>query len=186
MKRLFVSLAICVTLILGMTARAQSPRAGDSYWKLEIENKGTITIKLHTKEAPKTTAHIAKLAKSGFYDGQRFFRVTWTPRPYLAQSGDPLSKDKSKLNDSRMGTGGSGTRIPFEDSGYSHEEGAVGLAAQPNDRNSGDSQFYIVLGASRFLDGNYTIFGKVVGGMEVVRKLEVADRITSSRITSAP
>jgi cyclophilin family peptidyl-prolyl cis-trans isomerase len=72
--------------------------------------------------------------------------------------------------------------VDYEDSGYPNDEGAVGLAAIPGDKDSGDSQFYILLSRARFLDGNYTVFGKVVAGMDTVRKVERGDRILSVSI----
>lgn len=166
------------------TVVAWAPEQAPASLQLEIERRGTVVIKLYTKEAPNTTAQIMRLAKSGFYDGQRFFRVIRSPRPYLVQTGDPLSKDASKLDDRQMGAGGSGTRVKYENSGFPNEEGAVGLSTQPNDRDSGDSQFYILLGNARFLDGNYTVFGKVTKGMDVVKAIEKGDRIASARITN--
>lgn len=153
------------------------PAAGETVLKVAVEGRGNFYIKLFTKEAPKACAHILKLAGDGFYNGQRFFRVTRTPRPYIAQVGDPASKNGVE----GVGSGGSGARIPYEDSGHSNEKYAVGLAALlSKDRDSGDSQFYIVLGeGNKFLDGSYTVFGKVVAGTEVIDRLERGDRIVS-------
>jgi cyclophilin family peptidyl-prolyl cis-trans isomerase len=80
-----------------------------------------------------------------------------------------------------MGSGGSGARVPYEDSGLPNDTGYVGLSTLPRDRDSGDSQFYILLGPSRFLDGQYTVFGRVTQGMDVVRSIQLGDRITSIR-----
>lgn len=154
-----------------------APKPGETVLRLEVEARGTIFIKLHTKEAPKTTAHIIKLVRQKFYDGQRFFRVSKTPRPYLVALGDPDSRDLSKLNSPEIGQKGSGARIPYEDSKFRHELGAVGLSTLPNDRDSGDSQFYMLLAPSRFLDGNYTVFGQVVAGMDVLNKIEKGDQV---------
>lgn len=158
-----------------------TPQAGETVLRLEVEARGNIFIKLHTKEAPKTTDHILKLVRQGFYNGQRFFRVSKTPRPYLVAFGDPDSRDLRKLDSETIGQRGSGSRIPFEESGFKHEAGAVGLSTLPNDRNSGDSQFYMLLAPSRFLDGNYTVFGRVVAGMDVLNKVEKGDSVV--RIT---
>jgi peptidyl-prolyl cis-trans isomerase B (cyclophilin B) len=165
-------------------ARAQSyqPKAGETVLRLEVEARGTVHILLHTREAPRTTAHIIRLAKNGFYDGQRFFRVVTEPRPYLVAFGDPKSKDPSNLDRPDMGQTGSGARIPYEESGFKNDAGAVGLSTLPKDRNSGDSQFYILLAPSRFLDGNYTVFGKVVAGMDVVKKIQKGDLVERASI----
>jgi len=183
MKVLFVIVA--ATLFLGIAPRSgdaqQAARAsqGETDLKVSIEGKGNIIIKLFTREAPKACARIEQLAKQGFYDGQRFFRVTRTPRPYIAQVGDPASKNG--VNDPNIGSGSTGVRIPYENTGHSNEKYAVGLAALlSKDRDSGDCQFYIVLGdGNQFLDGSYTVFGTVTGGRDVVDHLEKGDRITS-------
>jgi cyclophilin family peptidyl-prolyl cis-trans isomerase len=148
----------------------------DSTLTLNIANRGTVVIELFSSKAPKTTAHISKLASSGFYNGQRFHRVVRRPRPYLVQIGDPASK--SGLSDS-VGSGGSGARIPFENSGQKHTTGAVALSAIPGQEAVGDSQFYILLADAPFLDGSYTVFGKVVQGMDVVNKIERGDVLTT-------
>lgn len=167
---------LAIPALFGQIASAQSgpyrPKSGETVLKLEIEGRGDVYIKLHTKEAPKTTTHILKLAKDGFYDGQRFHRVETSPRPYLAQIGDPASKSGDL-----SGNGGSGARIDYEDSGYGNEAGAVGLSRPKNDAGGGDSQFYILYERASFLDGNYTVFGKVVGGMDVVKKIQRGDRV---------
>ncbi|MFN7172387.1 MAG: peptidylprolyl isomerase [Fimbriimonadaceae bacterium] len=178
MKRLvlfFVASILALTLCVGVTW-GQGAR-GETLLRVEVENRGDVWIKLHTKEAPRTTSRIIELAEQGFYNGQRFFLVAKTPRPFLIRAGDPLSKDPSQLDSDKMGTGGTGQKIPFEDSGFSNRTGAVGLATLANDKNSGDSQFYILLGDHPFLDGSYTVFGQVVQGMDVVNKVEKGDRI---------
>lgn len=157
---------------------AQTPASGEVFMKISVENRGDIVVKLHTDKAPKTCAHIIRLVESGFYNGQRIFRVEKKPRPFLIQMGDPATKTKP-IDDPSIGTGKSGTSVPYEDSGLTHEEGAVGLSALPRDPNSGDSQFHIILGPAKFLDGQHTVFGTVVGGRSVLRSIEVGDRIAS-------
>lgn len=149
---------------------------------LDIAGRGSVYIKLHTKEAPKTTSQIIRLVQNGFYNGQRFFKVDKSPKPFLVQTGDPASRDAGNIGKPTLGTGGSGTRVAYEDSGFLNETGAVGLSTMPNNRDSGDSQFYILLGNFPFLDGSYTVFGKVVQGMDVVNRIERGDVITSARI----
>lgn len=158
-----------------------SPKPGETVMKIAVEGRGNVFIKLHTKEAPKATSQIISLASDRFYDGQKVFRAEKTPRPFMIQMGDPQTKTKD-VDDPSVGSGGSGKKISYEDSGFSNDEGAVGLAAIPGDKNSGDSQFYILLTRARFLDGNYTVFGQVVQGMDVVKKMERGDRITNVTI----
>lgn len=149
---------------------------------LTVAGKGTVVIELHSQEAPKTVAHIINLTKAGFYDGQKFFDVLNKPRPFLVRFGDPNTKTKA-MNDPSIGQGGSGAKIPIENSGKSHVKGAVGLATPTSDPKNGDSQFYIMLDNKPFLDGSYTVFGQVVRGMEIVERIEVGDQVTSVSIS---
>jgi peptidylprolyl isomerase len=177
-------LALLLAFAALTTSLAQAGRGGqaDVRMTVAVEGRGNIVIKLYTREAPKACAHIMQLARQGYYNGQRFFRVTRSPRPYIAQVGDPASRNG--VDDPNVGSGGTGARIPFEDSGHSNDRYAVGLAALlSKDRDSGDSQFYIVLGdGNKFLDGSYTVFGTVIAGKDVVDRLEKGDRITAVTI----
>ena len=149
---------------------------------MQVEGKGAVVIELYTTEAPKATAHVTKLAESGFYNNQKIFRVMKDPKPFLVLFGDPQTKTKP-INDASIGQGGSGARIPYENSGKSNVRGAVGLSTKPRDKDSGDSQFYILLDTKPFLDGSYTVFGQVVRGMDVVEKLDVGDQVTSVSVS---
>jgi len=190
MKRTLTVLATILSYALLLLAApefvssfAQDPsvRPGETALRLNIEGKGAVVIKLHTKEAPRTTARIIELVQQKFYDGQRFYRVIKTPRPFLIQTGDPASRVKDP-NDRSLGTGGTGQFLAYEASGFGHKKYAVGLSSSPNDRDKGDSQFYILLGDQPFLDGNYTVFGQVVQGMSVVDSIELGDRISNAVI----
>jgi peptidyl-prolyl cis-trans isomerase B (cyclophilin B) len=128
--------------------------------------KGVIKIELHPDDAPKTVDNFVTLAKKGFYDGLTFHRVE--PN-FVIQGGDPNGN----------GTGGPGYTIPDEpNKSLTHDVGAVAMAktSQPN---SAGSQFYIVVGRSaHFLDGRYTIFGKVIEGQDVAERIAVGDKMT--------
>lgn len=178
---LMVLFSIAISVGLAREPMQTGPGKGEVWLQLDIEKKGIVNILLNTAKAPKTTAHIIKLTESGFYDQQRFFRVVKSPRPYLVQTGDPASKDKD-LNDASMGVGGTGTKLAYEDTGASNVEGAVGLSTIPNQKDTGDCQFYILLSDNSYLDGSYTVFGKVVGGLDIVKKIELGDRITKASI----
>lgn len=182
MRNLFAFL-ICLLLVPFALAQGYRPKSGETALKLEIEGRGTVWIRLNTKAAPKTTEHIIRLVKNGFYDGQRFHRADKTPKPYLVQVGDPASKS-GDLDAQEMGSGGSGARIGYEDTGMTNGVGAVGLARIMEDKESGDSQFYIVLSPSKFLDGRYTVFGTVVAGMDIVKRIEKGDRIVNATIVT--
>jgi cyclophilin family peptidyl-prolyl cis-trans isomerase len=179
--RLYLLLLLPTISALGTFKQAYKPKSGETDLKIVVEGRGDVFIKLFPTEAPKTVTQIVKLVKSGFYNDLRFHRVDKVPKPYLIQVGDPQSKTMS-LDDPAMGSKGSGEKIPYENTGRQNVVGAVGLAHSVQDQDSGDSQFYIVLGPAKFLDGHYTVFGEVVSGMSVVNQIELGDRIKSASI----
>ncbi len=122
---------------------------------------GRVVIKMHPELAPKHVARVKELVREGFYDGVVFHRVI---DGFMAQTGDPKGN----------GTGGSGTKIPAEFNDGKHTRGAVSMARSAN-INSADSQFFIVLGDSDFLDGQYTYWGEVTSGMEFVDRIRKGD-----------
>ncbi|MBD3371510.1 MAG: peptidylprolyl isomerase [Candidatus Coatesbacteria bacterium] len=124
-----------------------------------ITEVGEFYILLHESVNPETVANFVELADNGFYDGIGFHRVE--PGGVI-QAGCPHWDDPTLA-----GTGGPGYTIPFENATLSHLEGAVGLA-RAADPDSGGSQFYVCLNPLPQLDGDYVVFGQVVGGMEVV------------------
>lgn len=127
---------------------------------------GDIKIETLPEVAPETARNFEKLATSGFYDGTLFHRVI---PGFMIQGGDPNTRDKPK---STWGTGGPGYSIKAEFNSTPHKRGAVSMARSA-DPNSAGSQFFIVTTDSPFLDGQYTVFGRAVSGMDV------ADRIVS-------
>lgn len=133
-----------------------------AYAVVEVDGKGKFVIELNLEKAPKTASNFIKLAKEGFYNGLTFHRVV---PDFVVQGGDPNGD----------GTGGPGYTIPFEETGLKHEDGAVAMARRGDDKNSAGSQFYICLGAQPHLDGEYAVFGKVIQGMDVVRKIQPYD-----------
>jgi peptidyl-prolyl cis-trans isomerase B (cyclophilin B) len=149
--------------------------------KATIEtNRGTLTAELYDKDAPKTVENFEKLANSGFYDGVKFHRVI---PGFVVQGGDPLSRELP-AGDPRIGTGGPGYKIKCETAGnpHRHEVGALSMAHAGKD--TGGSQFFIVLGAdsTRHLNGVHTVFGKITGGTELIGKLQKNDVMTKVRV----
>jgi peptidyl-prolyl cis-trans isomerase B (cyclophilin B) len=136
-------------------------------------SRGDIQLELNAAEAPQTVNNFVFLSCQGFYDGLTFHR--YEPG-FVIQGGDPLGR----------GNGGPGYVIPAE-IGLPHVEGALAMARlgdQVNPkRDSSGSQFYITLAPTPFLDGGYTVFGKVVGGMDVVQAIRVGDKIDRVRIS---
>ncbi len=125
---------------------------------------GDIVFEFFPDKAPNHVNNFKKLARSGFYDGTTFHRVV--PN-FMIQGGDPNSKDEDRSNDGR---GGPGFTIDAELSALHHDRGIVSMA-RSMEPNSAGSQFFIVVRESRFLDRKYSIFGKVVEGMDVVDKI---------------
>lgn len=145
-----------------------------------ITTEGVIKVKLYSK-TPKHRENFARLAFSKFYDGILFHRVI---NGFMIQTGDPLSKDLA--NKAKFGTGGPGYNVPAEFvPEYTHKKGALaaarrGDAANPLKESSG-SQFYIVQDpvACASLDGDYTVFGETVEGLDVIDR--IASVATDSR-----
>ena len=127
-------------------------------------NFGTIVIQLFPDVAPGHVENFVKLAQDGFYDGTTFHRVI---PGFMIQGGDPNSKDDDRSND---GQGGPGYTIKAEFSDKPHKRGILSMA-RAQDPNSAGSQFFIVVADSNFLDGQYTVFGEVIEGMEVADKI---------------
>lgn len=139
---------------------------GDEIAVIETD-KGTIKFKFFPEDAPNTVASFIELADSGFYDGCKFHRVE---PGFVIQGGDPLSK----TDDPMVGTGGPGWYLKAEFNDRPHVDGTVAMA-RASDPDSAGSQFYITMGPQPFLDGQYTVFGQVIEGLDVVYKIEVGD-----------
>ncbi|MBR5901238.1 peptidylprolyl isomerase [bacterium] len=122
---------------------------------------GRVVIELFPDKAPKHVARIKELVREGFYDGIVFHRVI---AGFMAQTGDPWGN----------GTGGSGQKIKAEFNDEPHVRGTVSMA-RAMDPDSADSQFFICFEDARFLDQNYTVWGKVVQGMEFVDNIKKGD-----------
>ena len=139
-------------------------------------NKGSFTAELYPNEAPGTVANFTKLVNEGFYDGIIFHRVI---PDFVVQGGDPLTKGPAGLNDPRVGSGGPGYRIKCELQGnpHRHEVGALSMAHAG--RDTGGSQFFIVLSeaSTRHLNGEHTVFGKVTEGLDVIFTLARGDKM---------
>jgi cyclophilin family peptidyl-prolyl cis-trans isomerase len=143
--------------------KVSAEKGGDDVAVLKT-SLGTIVFKFYEKDAPKHVANFKKLASSGFYDGTTFHRVI---PGFMIQGGDPNSKDADRSND---GLGGSGTNVPAEFNANKHLRGTVSMA-RAQDPNSASSQFFICVKPTPFLDGQYSVFGQVLEGMDVVDKI---------------
>lgn len=136
-------------------------------------SKGDITIELFREQAPLTTANFLQLAKDGFYDGIVFHRVI---PDFMAQVGDPLTKDPSKK--AIWGTGDPGYKI-MDEFAPELKHDSPGIVSMANSGpNTGGSQFFITYEATPWLDNKHAVFGKVTEGMDVLTQISQGDTIT--------
>ena len=146
------------------------PSAAEAPPKAVIKTKfGDMELTLFPDKAPKHVENFIKLAKSGFYNGTIFHRVI--PN-FMVQGGDPNTKGEDK---SKYGMGGPGYNVNAEFNDTPHTRGILSMARSRNP-NSAGSQFFIMVGNAPHLDGQYTAFGKVVKGMEVVDQIVAQQR----------
>ena len=138
---------------------------------ITMEKGGEIKMEFYPADAPKTVENFVTLAKKGFYDGLTFHRVE---PGFVVQGGDPKGD----------GTGGPGYMIKAEFNKQKHLRGTLAMARSQNPDSAG-SQFYICFKPAPFLDGNYTVFGIVTSGMELVDKIQRGDRMKSVKIVEA-
>ena len=128
---------------------------------VELAKGGSFTFTLRADKAPNTVERFAGKARSGFYDNLTFHRV----EDWVVQGGDP------------KGTGTGGERVPSEYNDLSFKLGAAGIARGQDPAFNNDSQFFVVKKDSTFLDKQYTNFGQVTAGMDVVAGIKIGDRI---------
>ena len=152
------------------------PVRNTGHYAILDTDRGTIVIEFYPAVAPKTVENFETLTKKGFYNGLTFHRVV---PGFVVQGGDPKGD----------GSGGPGYDLPAEISPVEkHLRGSVATArlgdAVNPDRKSSGSQFYICLAAQPSLDGQYTVFGGVVEGMDVVDKIQVGDHIKKVTLAS--
>jgi len=138
---------------------------------ITLEKGGEIRLEFYPEDAPKTVENFVTLAKKGFYNGLNFHRVV---PDFVVQGGCPKGN----------GTGGPGYQIKAEFNKQKHVRGTLAMA-RSQDPDSAGSQFYICYGATPHLDGQYTVFGRVVSGMEHVDRIKQGDKMTSIAITEA-
>jgi cyclophilin family peptidyl-prolyl cis-trans isomerase len=161
-----IALVMATLLSSGAASAAPNP---DNTLLLTLKD-GVVVIEMRPDLAPKHVARIKELTRQGFYDGLVFHRVI---DGFMAQTGDPKGN----------GTGGSGVKLPAEFSKQPFVRGTVGMA-RSQDPNSGDSQFFIVFAPARFLDGQYTVWGQVIEGMEYVDKIKRGDERRNGEVVN--
>jgi peptidylprolyl isomerase len=130
---------------------------------------GRVVIEMRPDLAPEHCAHIKTLARRGFYDGIVFHRVI---DGFMAQTGDPTG----------TGSGGSGHRLKAEFSAEPHVRGTLSMA-RTSDPDSADSQFFIMFAPAPFLDRQYSVWGRVVSGMEFVDQIKKGDQARNGSVS---
>jgi cyclophilin family peptidyl-prolyl cis-trans isomerase len=183
-NRFFPHCAVAVALLgglllasaLGSPSQAQqpTPQGGKKVKQtavITMGKGGEIIIEFFPEDAPKTVANFVTLTKKGFYNGLTFHRVE--PN-FVVQGGDPKGN----------GSGGPGYTIKAEFNKQKHVRGVLAMARSQSPDSAG-SQFYITLAPAHFLDGQYTVFGKVTSGMEIVDKIRVGDKMKTVKIVEA-
>ncbi|MBZ9812261.1 peptidylprolyl isomerase [Mesorhizobium sp. CA7] len=176
-------LASFLVVVAGLFVASLPAVAADNENTMIITLKdGDVTIALRPDLAPKHVAQIKKLVRDGAYDNVAFHRVI---DGFMAQTGDvKFGNMKKGFNPEAVGTGGSD--LPDLPAEFSQSEqfarGVVGMA-RSQDPNSANSQFFIMFAPAPNLDGQYTIVGKVVGGMDLVDKIKKGDEADNGTVT---
>lgn len=132
-------------------------------------DQGDMTLEFWEDVAPKTVENFKKLAKEGFYDGTAFHRIM---KGFMIQGGDPLSKDADEEH--RWGTGDPGYKIKAEFNDRKHERGVISMARSQHPDSAG-CQFFICHGTAAFLDRQYTCFGKLSAGDDVLEAIATSE-----------
>lgn len=182
-KRNVILLTMCLAIVGCGTKKENKESVMDKEIAVISTKFGDIKLEFFDEIAPKHVESFKLHAQNGYYDGTIFHRVI---PGFMIQGGDPLSKSDDKT---RHGTGGNAAKyfgigdensestwdLPAEFSATPHERGILSMARSQNP-DSGGSQFFICVADARFLDNQYTVFGKVVSGMDVVDSIVNAPR----------
>ena len=173
MKSILINLLAAVLAVASVNAEEQKPMNSANEVAVIKTSEGEMVAEFWPEVAPNTVENFKKLARSGFYDGTAFHRIV---KGFMIQGGDPLTKDPAK--ESRYGTGDPGFKIKAEFNGRSHERGVLSMA-RSSDPDSAGSQFFICLANVSRLDHQYTTFGKIIKGDDVLGKIGDTEVTTS-------
>ncbi len=165
MKSILINLLAAILAVASVNAEEQKPMNSANEVAVIKTSEGEMVAEFWPEVAPNTVENFKKLARSGFYDGTAFHRIV---KGFMIQGGDPLTKDPAK--ESRYGTGDPGYKIKAEFNDRSHERGVLSMA-RSSDPNSAGSQFFICLANVSRLDHQYTTFGKLIKGDDVLGKI---------------
>jgi len=167
-----MKLPILMLLLVGAAAFAadekkeeKTPMNSSNEVAVIKTSEGDMVVQFWTDAAPNTVENFKKLARQNFYDGTIFHRIV---KEFMIQGGDPNSKDPAKENS--YGQGGPGYNLKAEFNNHSHDRGVISMARGP-DPDSAGSQFFICLAPVHRLDHQYTTFGKLIKGQDVLGKI---------------
>jgi len=160
-----IASALVATTVAEEKKKENTPMNSSNEVAVIKTNEGEMVVQFWTDDALNTIENFKKLARQGFYDGTIFHRIV---KGFMIQGGDPNSKDPAK--ESTYGAGDPGYRIKAEFNNHSHDRGVISMARGP-DPDSAGSQFFICLAPVRRLDGQYTTFGKLIRGVDVLEKI---------------
>ena len=164
MKSILINL-LAALVVTSVNAEEKKPMSSTNEVAVIKTSEGEMIAEFWADVAPNTVENFKKLARSGFYDGTAFHRIV---KGFMIQGGDPLTKDPAK--ESRYGTGDPGYKIKAEFNDRSHERGVLSMA-RSSDPDSAGSQFFICLANVSRLDHQYTTFGKIIKGDDVLGKI---------------
>jgi len=173
MKSILINLLAAILAVASVNAEEQKPMNSANEVAVIKTSEGEMVAEFWPEVAPNTVENFKKLARTGFYDGTAFHRIV---KGFMIQGGDPLTKDAAK--ESRYGTGDPGYKIKAEFNDRSHERGVLSMA-RSSDPDSAGSQFFICLANVSRLDHQYTTFGKIIKGDDVLGKIGDTEVTTS-------
>src|ERR1700720_1565389 len=168
MKLTLLFFALCLAVgVQGVRSQDKTKPMNPSANEVAVikTSEGDMVVQFWDDAAPNTIENFKKLARAGFYNGTIFHRIV---KGFMIQGGDPNSKDPSM--EERYGEGGPGYKIKAEFNDHPHERGVISMAREPNPDSAG-SQFFICLASVPRLDHQYTTFGKLIKGDDVLAKI---------------
>lgn len=167
MKLLTLTVVILTSAVFAADEKKEEKAPMNSSNEVAVikTNEGDMVVQFWTDASPNTVENFKKLARQGFYDGTIFHRIV---KGFMIQGGDPNSKDPAKEN--TYGQGGPGYNLKAEFNDHSHDRGVISMARGP-DPDSAGSQFFICLAPVHRLDHQYTTFGKLIKGQDVLEKI---------------
>jgi peptidyl-prolyl cis-trans isomerase B (cyclophilin B) len=161
-KKLLVGLGVVVAVVVAVVVITTMPEGPKTYATIETE-KGNLVLELFASDVPRTVNNFVTLAREGFYDGLTFHRVV---PGFVVQGGCPIGD----------GTGGPGYQFDDEITEHTHVAGALSMAN--SGPNTNGSQFFITYTPQHHLDGDHSVFGQLIEGMDVLERIEQGDVMT--------